>query len=93
MHRPARALRKVIPDREKRPGIRVVPRHLVYGEGEAVGDGGHMIYFVELEHPALARLQIFVEHPMAADVEIPHGLRHRRENLRLVVATACCSGE
>ena len=43
-----------------------------------------MIDFVKRERAALARFQIFVEHPIAADVEIPHGMRHWLENLRLV---------
>ena len=58
--------------------------HLIDGEGERVGHGGHVIDLVERKLPALAGLQVFVEHLVATDVEIPHRLRHRLERLRLV---------
>jgi len=59
-------------------------RHLVDGEGKAVGDGGDVIDFVQRKIPPLARFQVFVEHLISADVEVPHGLRHGLEKLRLV---------
>lgn len=51
--------------------------HLLNGEGEASGDGGNMIDFVQRQFPALARFQIFADHLIAADVELPHVQRHR----------------
>src|SRR5271170_7686699 len=59
-------------------------RHLVDREAEAVGDGGDVVDFVERKLPALAGLQVFVDHLVSADVEIPHRLRHGLEKLRLV---------
>ena len=55
--------------------------HLVDGEGERVGDFGHVIDLVERELPALARFQVLVEHLIAADVEFPDRLRNALEAL------------
>jgi hypothetical protein len=43
-----------------------------------------VVDFVERKFPALSGLQVFVEHLVAADVEIPFRLRHGLEKLRLV---------
>src|SRR5438132_1011318 len=59
-------------------------RHLLNGEGQTVRNCGDMIDFVKRQYPTLAGLQILVEHLIPADVELPHRLRNRLEELGLV---------
>lgn len=58
--------------------------HLLDGKGKRVSHGGDVIDLVEREVPFPARLQVLVEHLIAADVKILYGLRHRFEALLLV---------
>ena len=42
------------------------------GEGQTVGNGTDMVAFVEAEGTALPGFQIFVDHLIAANVEVPY---------------------
>ena len=56
--------------------------HLLDGKGETVRDFCDVVDLVQTKGAALSRFQIFVEHLIAADAELPDLLRHGREILR-----------
>lgn len=58
--------------------------YLGNGKHQTIGNGAHMVDFIEAERAVLAGFQIFVDHLIAADMEIPHLRRHGRKVTGLV---------